>query len=105
MLEQKVKTLRFWVFLGAVNQCIMLLVLAYGCVASGMACQGSAMSDTLTLYIFTLFTPQLALTAIVLMACLLATNSWRDVVETGLSGFVFVISLVLLVAYAGWRWG
>ncbi len=76
--EQKPRTVEFCLKLSVINNLIALLVIKLGCVNSGFTCQGEAMKDVLSLYAFTVFFPQLALGAILLMALLLASNSLQD---------------------------
>jgi len=101
-LENKLKTLTFWLRLGIVNHSIALLVLAFGCAYSGFTCQGESMKSVLSVYAFTIFTPQLALEVILFMAIFLVTNSLHELRQNCLSLMLFVSSLSLLMLYAFW---
>jgi hypothetical protein len=101
-LENKLKTVTFWLRLGVFNHSIALVVLVLGCVYSGFSCQGDAMKSVLSLYAFTLFTPQVALEVIILMAVFLVTGSLRELWQNRLPLLLFVGTLSLLILYAYW---
>ncbi len=96
-LERKLKTMRFWLRLGIANHCIAIMVVAFGCVYSGFTCEGDSMKSILSAYAFTLFTPQLALEVIILMALLLVTQSMREFRENWPLLILFVATLLSLV--------
>lgn len=101
--ENKFKTVRFWLRLGVVNHCVALAVVAFGCAYSGFSCKGDSMKDVLSLYAFTLFTPQLALEVILLLALFLAVSSMRELRENSRLVTTFLATLALLVIFAYWR--
>ena len=101
-LENKLKTVNFWLRLGVINHCVALAVIALGCAYSGFTCEGDSMKSVLSLYAFTLFTPQLALEVIILMAVFLVTGSLRELWQNRLPLLLFVGTLSLLILYAYW---
>ena len=101
-LENKLKTVTFWLRLGILNHSIALLVLAFGCAYSGFTCQGESMKSVLSVYAFTLFTPQLALEVILFMAIFLVSSSLHELRQNYLSLMLFIGTLSLLVLYAFW---
>ena len=102
-LENKLKTIKFWLQLGIINHCIILLVIAFGCIYSSFSCQGETMKDVLSIYAFTLFTPQIALEVIVLIAILFVSNSLAEIRENWLYLSLFLGTLALLVMYINWQ--
>lgn len=103
ILENKLKTVGFWLWLGVVNHCVALVVIAFGCAYSGFTCQGEPMKGVLSLYAFTLFTPQLALEVILLMALLLVTSSLRELRQNRLPLMLFVGTFSLLILFVYWN--
>ena len=102
-IENKLKTTRFWLWLGVANHAIALAVLALGCAYSGFTCQGQQMKTVLSVYTFTLFTPQIALEVILLMALFLVSGSMRGARDNLRPLALFVLSLALLGLFAVWR--
>ena len=102
-IESKLKTTRFWLWLGVTNHAIALAVLALGCAYSGFTCHGQQMKTVLSVYTFTLFTPQIALEVILLMALFLVSDSLRDFRDNFRPLALFVLSLTLLSLFAIWR--
>ena len=98
-LENNLKTTNFWLKLGAVNHTIALLVIAFGCAYSGFTCQGETMKDVLSIYAFTIFTPQLALEVILLMALFLVSNSMLKLRENPRPLIFFLGTLALLILF------
>lgn len=98
-LENKLKTVGFWLRLGIINHSIALAVIALGCVYSGFRCQGESMKDALSLYAFTLLTPQIALEVILLVALFLTTNSFQDLRINSLPLSLFVVTFAVLVLF------
>jgi len=101
--ENKSKGLRFWLRLGAFNHIISIAVIAFGCAYSGFTCQGEDMKSVLSMYAFTLFTPQLALEVILLFAIFLVCNSLRELKENGRSSLLFLGTLLPLILFAYWQ--
>lgn len=101
-LDKKLKTAEFWLRLGTVNHAIALAVIAFGCAYSGFTCQGESMKGVLSVYTFTLFTPQIALQVIVIMALFLVSNSFRDFRDNARSWALFAVSLGLLFLFVLW---
>ncbi|MFT6408497.1 MAG: putative membrane protein [Arenicella sp.] len=102
-LEKKLKTVSFWLRLGVINHCVALAVIAFGCVYSGFTCQGDSMKDVLSIYAFTIFTPQLALQVILLMALFLVSSSLRQLRRNWLSLLLFVVTFSLLMLFVYWQ--
>lgn len=98
--ENKLKTSALWLQLGSINHLIALFAIAIGCVYSGFTCQGEAMKNVLSTYAFTLFTPQLALEAILLIAIFLVCNSLRELRDNWRSLLLFCSTLLALVLFA-----
>lgn len=72
---------------------VALVIVAFGCVYSGLVCSGEAMSGVLSVYTFTLFTPQVALEVILLLAIFLVSKSLRDFADNWALTVVFIVSL------------
>jgi hypothetical protein len=102
-LENKLKTVGFWLRLGVINHCVALAVIAFGCAYSGFTCQGDSMKDVLSIYAFTIFTPQLALQVILLMALFLVSSSLRELRRNWLSLLLFVVTFSLLMLFVYWQ--
>jgi hypothetical protein len=102
-LENKLNTVRFWLRLGVLNHSIGLAVMVLGCAYSGFTCQGESMKDVLSLYAFTLFTPQLALEVILLLALLLVTDSLHEFRKNSLSLILFVATFLLIILFVYWQ--
>ena len=98
-LENKLKTIKFWLWLGLLNHCVVLAVLALGCAYSGFACQGEPMKEVLSIYAFTLFTPQIALEVIVWIALLFVSDTLKEFRENWRVIMLFLGSLALLVLF------
>lgn len=78
ILDNKLRAPGFWLWLGTVNHCVALVIVMFGCVYSGFSCHGDSMKAVLSVYAFTLFTPQLAFEVIVLLAIFLISRSFRE---------------------------
>jgi hypothetical protein len=102
-LENKLKSVNFWLRLGVLNHSVALAVIALGCTYSGFTCQGESMKAVLSLYAFTLFTPQLALEVILLLALLLVTDSLHEFRKNSLSLFLFVATFSLIMLFVYWQ--
>ncbi len=102
-LENKLKTTGFWLSLGAVNHVICITVVLFGCAYSGFSCQGDDMKSVLSIYAFTIFTPQVALEMIVLLATLLTFKSLSEFKKDARPITWFLISLAPLVLYLYWQ--
>ncbi len=102
-LENRLKTTAFWLKLGVINHLVTFVVIAMGCVYSGFTCRGELMKDALSVYAFTLFTPQLALEVILILALFLVCNSLRDLRENTKHLMWFLGTLVLLVLFMYWQ--
>ncbi len=100
-LENKLKTIKFWLWLGVLNHRLILFVIALGCAYSGFTCQGESMKEVLSIYAFTLFTPQIALEVIVLIALLFVSDTLREFRENGWLIMLFMGTLSLLVLFIG----
>lgn len=100
-LENKLKTVGFWLRLGIINHCVALAAIAMGCVYSGFTCKGEPMKDALSLYAFTLLTPQIALEVILIVALFLTANSFLDLRKNllPLSLFIGTLSVLILFSY------
>lgn len=98
-LENKLKTKNFWLRLGALNHSIALIVIAAGCAYSGFTCQGEPMKQILSIYTFTVFTPQIALEVIVLIALFLVSSSLVELRKNTLPLIMFLSTLALLVLF------
>ena len=98
-IENKLKTANFWLTLGAINHSITLLVLFIACAYSGFSCQGDAMKSVLSIYAFTIFTPQVAFELILLVAVFLVCNSLDEFKENIKPLIFFVITLTPLLMY------
>ncbi|MFT5573221.1 MAG: putative membrane protein [Cryomorphaceae bacterium] len=101
-LEKKLKTVSFWLRLGVINHCVALAIIALGCAYSGFTCQGEQMKDALSLYAFTLFTPQLALEVILLLALFLVSSSLHQMRENWLPIMLFIGTFSLLILFVYW---
>ena len=99
-LENKLKTANFWLNLGAINHAICLVVLFIGCSVSSFSCQGDAMKSVLSIYAFTIFTPQVALEMILLLAIFLVCNSLQEFRDNKRPLALFILSLIPLIIYA-----
>ena len=100
-LEHKLKTTTFWFYLGSANHLIALAVVLIGCALSGFSCQGERMAETLSIYTFTLLTPQIASEVIILIALFLVSgtalnkkNGWAPAML-----FAFTLGLAVLLGY------
>ncbi|MFT4636036.1 MAG: putative membrane protein [Arenicella sp.] len=106
-IEQNVKTASFWLRLGVINHCVALAVIAFGCAYSGITgigvCQGEAMKDVLSIYAFTIFTPQLALEVILLIALFLMINSLQQLQQNKRSLILFLGTFLLLTLFVYWQ--
>jgi hypothetical protein len=102
-LENNLKTVGFWLRLGVLNHSIALAVIALGCAYSDFSCQGEPMKDALSLYAFTIFTPQLALEVIIFMAVFLVSSSLQQFRQNWRPLGLFVGTLSLLILFAYWR--
>lgn len=102
-LENKLKTTRFWLRLGAINHSVALIVIAFGCAYSGFTCQGESMKAVLSIYAFTLFTPQLALEVILLLALFLVSSSVPEFRRNFRPLIYFLSTLALLILFIYWR--
>ncbi|GAA6136513.1 hypothetical protein NBRC116583_02600 [Arenicella sp. 4NH20-0111] len=102
-LENRLKTTAFWLKLGVINHLVTFAVIAMGCVYSGFTCRGELMKDALSVYAFTLFTPQLALEVILILALFLVCSSLRDLRENTKHLMWFLGTLVLLVLFMYWQ--
>ena len=102
-IENKLKTIGFWLKVGLVNHCVALTAVALGCAYSGFTCQGEAMKDALSLYAFTVFTPQIALEVILLMALFLVSSSIAELRKNTLSIMLFIGTLSMLALFAIWQ--
>lgn len=100
-LENKLKTVGFWLRLGIINHCVAIAAIAMGCVYSGFTCKGEPMKDALSLYAFTLLTPQIALEVILIVALFLTANSFLDLRKNllPLSLFIGTLSVLILFSY------
>ena len=98
-LEEKLKTPKFWLKLGVINHCVALAVIAFGCVYSGFTCDGKLMREVLSVYAFTLLTPQIALEAILLVGVFLVSHSFRVLQESLLSLLLFIATFTLLILF------
>lgn len=61
------------------------------------------MKAVLSLYAFTLFTPQLALEVILLLALLLVTDSLHEFRKNSLSLIFFVATFSLIILFVFWQ--
>lgn len=95
-IENKLKTASFWLKLGVINHGIALAVIALGCAYSGFTCQGESMKSVLSIYAFTIFTPQLAVEVILLLALFLLSNSLYQLKQNKLTLSLFLVTLGLL---------
>ena len=102
-IENKLKTVNFWLRLGVINHCVAIVIIALGCAYSDFTCQGESMKSALSLYAFTLFTPQLALEVILLMAVLLVTSSLRELRENWRPLMLFTGTFLLLMLFMYWQ--
>ncbi len=98
-IEEKLKTSSFWLKLGAINHGIAILVLLLGCAVAEFTCRGEVMSKTLSVYTFTLFTPQVAVEMIILLALLLVSGGANTIKSSANSMLAFLLSLALLVIF------
>ena len=98
-IENKLKTANFWLTLGVINHSIALVVLFIGCAYSGFSCQGDAMKSVLSIYAFTIFTPQVALELILLVATFLVCNSLDEFREDIKPLLLFIATLTPLLLY------
>lgn len=94
-LENKLSTPRFWLLCGLINHAISCLVVIGGCLYSGMSCEGEAMTSVISIYTFTLFTPQVALEVIVLLALFLVKGTLRSMIDNWKLFLAFISSFVL----------
>lgn len=101
--ENKLKGLHFWLSLGTVNHLVCIAVILFGCAYSGFICQGDAMKSVLSVYVFTIFTPQLALEVILLLAIFLVFHSMQQLRDTWRSMLLFLGTLLPLVMFAYWQ--
>ena len=101
-IENQLKTAGFWLKLGLINHTVALAVIALGCAFSGFACQGETMKEVMSLYAFTLFTPQLALEVILLLALFLVGSSLRELRDNLTLLMLFLASLGLLLLFVFW---
>lgn len=101
-LEDKLKTTPFWFKIGSINHLIALGVILLGCARSGFECAGDAMSNTLSLYTFTLLTPQVAVEVIILLALFLVSGNKSNQANNWQPAFIFFCTLGLLVV-AGYK--
>ena len=98
-LEQKLKSPNFWLTIGTYNHLVALLVIIFGCVVTGFSCSGEPMQQVLSIYTFTIFTPQLALEAILIIAIFLLTNSMDEFKANSRPGLAFMGTLGLIFIY------
>jgi len=103
-IENRLKTRSFWLNLGSINHGIALAVIAFGCAFSDFSCQGEVMSKTLSIYTFTLLTPQLAIEVIVWMALFLVSGQGTKANHRArwLPWYRFIGTLALLACFAFW---
>jgi len=97
------KTSAFWLRIGVVNHAISLVVIAFGCAYSGFSCQGDSMKSVLSTYAFTLFTPQVAMEVILLLALFLVSSSLREFRDNWRIVFLFLGTLSLLILFVLWQ--
>ncbi|MFT5276275.1 MAG: putative membrane protein [Saprospiraceae bacterium] len=102
-LEDKLKTVSFWLRLGILNHLVAVAVIVLGCAYSGFTCQGESMKGVLSIYAFTLFTPQLALEVILLIALLLVSDSLHEFRKNRLPLSLFVATFSLLILFVYWQ--
>lgn len=102
-LENKLKTAGFWLRLGVINHAVALVVIGFGCVYSGFTCQGELMKDALSVYAFTLFTPQLALQVIIFLALFLVSDSLRQFRSNWPASLLFIGTFSLLMLFVYWQ--
>ncbi|MCH2190386.1 MAG: hypothetical protein MK188_05625 [Gammaproteobacteria bacterium] len=94
-IEERLGSVKFWLTLGIVNHLIVCSVLLLGCAYSGFSCQGEAMSSVISIYTFTVFTPQVAIEVILLLALFLINRSFGKLVEHWRLTACFTVSIVL----------
>ena len=101
-LEHKLKTPAFWFTLASINHRIVLLVLAFGCAISGFSCAGDTMNHLLSIYTFTIFTPQVAIEMIALLALILVSGRNPDGPSSLIPAMIFITTLGLTIAFSYW---
>ena len=101
-LEHKLKTPSFWFNLGSINHCIALLVVALGCVISGFSCTGDTMNQLLSIYTFTIFTPQVAIEMITVLALILVSGRNPNAPSSLIPAMIFITTLGLTITLYYW---
>ena len=96
-IEEKLGSVKFWLSLGIVNHLIGCSVLLLGCVYSDFTCEGESMSSAISIYTFTLFTPQVAIEVILLLALFLINGSFSKLLNYWRLTSSFIVSLALPV--------
>lgn len=102
--ESKLKGLRFWLSLGILNHLIVILIVALAWGYSFVSHEEDAMKEALSVYAFTLFTPQLALEVILIMALFLMTGSIKQIKTHRQHWLMFVVSLMPIVFFTAALW-
>lgn len=102
-LEEKLKKASFWLRLLVINHSVTLMAICVGYVYSVFTGESDSMREVLSIYAFTLLTPQIALEVIVLIALFMVTDSLRDLYENLLILTLFIVTSALLVSFVYWR--
>lgn len=100
MNSNKAVTLGLWI--GTVNHLVTIAAVFFGCMVSGFTCQGEEMKDALSIYAFTLLTPQIACEAILLLGLFLATANISQLTQNKPAFVSFAVSLLMVVFAALW---
>ncbi len=98
MNSNKAVTLGLWI--GTVNHLVTIVAVFFGCIASDFTCQGEEMKDALSIYAFTLLTPQIAVEAILVLGLFLATANISQLTQNRPAFVSFAVSLFVIIVAA-----
>ena len=98
MNDNKVVSYGLWI--GAINHLVSIVAVMFGCAMSAFTCQGDAMKNVLSIYAFTLLTPQIAIEAILILGLFLFTSGLRQLAENRSASLAFFSTLTLVVFIA-----
>lgn len=100
MNSNKAVVLGLWI--GTVNHMVTIFAVIFGCMVSGFTCHGEEMKNALSIYAFTLLTPQIAIEAILILGLFLATASFSHLIQNRPAFYSFLASLLLVIVFATW---
>ena len=94
-MEKKLGSARFWLIIGIVNHAVACIIVTSGCLYSGFTCAGERFDSVVSVYTFTLFTPQVAIEVIVLLALFLINNALKGLKQNWHLLLLFLVSFAM----------